>query len=129
MGEEEKTLKATYSDEEIEIILDADRRQVDKFMLHCMNEIKATLVDHTERENIVLAAVESVGGIEGIKARASYVDALIKKADARTMMMTKVSESTVTWALIAFLGFLCMATWHEIVSYTKSLLSITPPKG
>ena len=63
MREEEKTLKATYTDEEIDIILDADRRQVDKFMLHCMNEIKATLIDHTERENIVLAAVETVGGL------------------------------------------------------------------
>ena len=124
MREEEKTLKATYTDEEIDIILDADRRQVDKFMLHCMNEIKATLIDHTERENIVLAAVETVGGLEGIRARASYVDALIEKANSRAAMMRKVSESTVTWALIAFLGFLCLATWNEIVSYAKAFLVV-----
>ena len=124
MREEEKTLKATYTDEEIDIILDADRRQVDKFMLHCMNEIKATLVDHTERENIVLSAVESVGGIDGIRSRAEYVDALIEKTTARAQMMKKVSESTVTWALIAFLGFLCVATWHEIVSYVKAALAV-----
>ena len=124
MNEREKTLKATYTDEEIEIILDADRRQVDKFMLHCMNEIKSTLVDHTERENIVLAAVESVGGIDGIRSRASYVDALIEKTTARAQMMKKVSESTVTWALIAFLGFLCVATWHEIVDYVKAALVV-----
>ena len=124
MREEEKTLKATYTDEEIDIILDADRRQVDKFMLHCMNEIKATLIDHTERENIVLSAVESVGGIDGIRSRAEYVDALIEKTTARAQMMKKVSESTVTWALIAFLGFLCVATWHEIVSYVKAALAV-----
>lgn len=124
MGEEEKTLKATYTDEEIEIILDADRRQVDRFMLHCMNEIKATLIDHTERENIVLAAVDTVGGLSGIKTRAEYVDALIQKTSARAAMMRKVSESTVTWALIAFLGFLCMATWHEIVLFVKSFLVV-----
>ena len=124
MHEREKTLKATYTDEEIEIILDADRRQVDKFMLHCMNEIKATLVDHTERENIVLSAVESVGGIAGVRSRAEYVDALIEKTTARAQMMKKVSESTVTWALIAFLGFLCVATWHEIVDYVKAALAV-----
>ncbi len=122
MGDREQRLKATYSDEEIEIILDADRRQVDKFMLHCMNEIKATLVDHAERGNIVLAAVESVGGIEMIRSRAEYVDALIEKTNSRTAMMRKVSESTVTWALIAFLGFLCVSTWHEIVAYVKAAL-------
>lgn len=124
MHEREKTLKATYTDEEIEIILDADRRQVDKFMLHCMNEIKATLVDHTERENIVLSAVESVGGIAGVRSRAEYVDALIEKTTARAQMMKKVSESTVTWALIAFLGFLCIAAWHEIVDYVKAALAV-----
>ena len=124
MHDREKTLKATYTDEEIEIILDADRRQVDKFMLHCMNEIKATLVDHTEREDIVLSAVESVGGIDGIRSRAEYVDALIEKTTARAQMMKKVSESTVTWALIAFLGFLCVATWHEIVDYVKAALAV-----
>ena len=123
MSDREQRLKATYSDEEIEIILDADRRQVDKFMLHCMNEIKATLVDHTERENIVLEAVESVGGLNMIKSRALYVDALIEKTTARTQMMKKVSESTVTWALIAFLSFLCVASWHEIVAYVKQLLA------
>ena len=122
MREEEKTLKATYTDEEIDIILDADRRQVDKFMLHCMNEIKATLVDHTERENVVLAAVEAVGGIDMIKSRAEYVDALIAKTNSRAAMMRKVSESTVTWALIAFIGFLCVSTWHEIVAYIKAAL-------
>ena len=124
MHDREKTLKATYTDEEIEIILDADRRQVDKFMLHCMNEIKATLVDHTERDNIALSAIESVGGIDGIRSRAEYVDALIEKTTARAQMMKKVSESTATWALIAFLGFLCVAAWHEIVDYAKAALAV-----
>ena len=122
MRDREQRLKATYSDEEIEIILDADRRQVDKFMLHCMNEIKATLVDHTEREAIVVASIESVGGIKMIKSRAEYVDALIAKTNSRAAMMRKVSESTVTWALIAFLGFLCISSWHEIVAYVKAAL-------
>jgi len=121
---ENETLKVTYTDEEIEIILDGDRRKVDRFMLNCMNEIKATLIHHTEKENVVLEAVETVGGIKGIKERADYVDALIKKANVRSAMMQKVSESTVTWALIAFLGFLCMATWHEIVTYVKSFLVV-----
>lgn len=122
MSDQEKRLKATYSDEEIDIILDADRRQVDKFMLHCMNEIKATLVDHTERENVVLDAVESLGGLESMRSRASYVDALIEKTNARSAMMRKVSESAVTWALLGFLGFLCISTWHEIVAAVKSML-------
>jgi len=126
MTENDHTLKVTYTDEEIEIILDGDRRKVDRFMLNCMNEIKRTLIDHTEKENIVLAAVETVGGIKGIKDRAEYVDALIKKANARTDMMNKVSQSTVTWALIAFIGFLGISTWHEIVNYVKAALIVKP---
>lgn len=124
MSEKDNSLKYTYSDEEIEFILDGDRRKVDRFMLNCMNEIKATLISHTEKENVVLEAVEHIGGLQGIENRASYVDALIEKTNSRAAMMRKVSESTVTWALIAFLGFIFMATWHEIVAYVKALLVV-----
>jgi len=124
MSEKDNSLKYTYSDEEIEFILDGDRRKVDRFMLNCMNEIKATLISHTEKDNVVLEAVEHIGGLQGIKNRASYVDALIEKTNSRAAMMRKVSESTVTWALIAFLGFIFMATWHEIVAYVKALLAV-----
>lgn len=126
MTENDNTLKVTYTDEEIEIILDGDRRKVDRFMLNCMNEIKRTLIDHTEKENIVLAAVETVGGIKGIKDRAEYVDTLIRKANIRSAMMEKVSQSTITWALIAFISFLCISTWHEIVNYVKTALMVKP---
>ena len=124
MLEKDNSLKYMYSDEEIEFILDGDRRKVDRFMLNCMNEIKATLISHTEKDNVVLEAVERIGGLQGIKNRASYVDALIEKTNSRAAMMRKVSESTVTWALIAFLGFIFMATWHEIVAYVKALLVV-----
>ena len=125
MTEQDRPLRATYTEEEIEFILDGDRRKVDKFMLNCMNEIKQTLVEHTAREDSIYSALDTVGGISAITTRAQYVDSLIKKANVRAAMMEKVSQSTVTWALLAFLGFLAAATWHEIVTYVKSALVVT----
>lgn len=125
MTEQDHTLKVTYTEEEIDIILDGDRRKVDKFMLNCMNEIRHALIEHKDREDEVYSALNNIGGIKAINERAAYVDALIKKANVRAAMMEKVSQSTVTWALIAFLGFLAAATWHEIVAYVKSALTGT----
>ena len=61
-------------------------------------------------------------GEEAIKARAKYVDSLIKKNNRWAEAFEKISQSTITWALIAFLGFLAMAVWHDIVAAIKMAL-------
>ena len=127
MSEEDKknlSLKTTYTDEEIDILLDGDRRKVDKFMLHCMNEIKSALMDHTQREDLVLDAVKEVGGIDGVKARAAYVDTLIKKEQSRIAMMEKITQSGTVWALIAAFTFIAAALWEYVVKSIKAKLGV-----
>ena len=51
--------------------------------------------------------------------RAEFVDALIRRQDVKTRMMEKVSQSSITWALLAFFGFLAAATWDALVHAIK----------
>ena len=111
-----------FSDEEIEMFLAGDRRQIDRHMLYCLNRIATVLIKHTEKEDAFHDSLAEIGGEDAIKKRADYVDSLIKRNDARTAMMQKVSESAVGWALIAFLGFLAIAVWHDIVEAIKMAL-------
>ena len=127
MAEDDKKsngLQTTYTDEEIDILLDGDRRKVDKFMLHCMNEIKAALMEHTQREDLVLDAVKEVGGIEGVKSRAAYVDTLIKKEQSRIAMMEKITQSGIVWALIAAFSLVAAALWDYAVKSIKAKLGV-----
>ena len=113
-----------FSDEEIEMFLAGDRRQIDRHMLYCLNRIAEVLIKHTEKEDAFQDSLAEIGGEDAIKARAEYVDSLIKRNDTRTAMMQKVSESAVGWALIAFLGFLAMAVWHDVVAAIRTALKV-----
>lgn len=48
---------AIYTDEEIDIFLKGDRRNVDKLLLHGMNNIAAALVPHMAKENSLMAVM------------------------------------------------------------------------
>lgn len=111
-----------FSEEEIEMFLAGDRRQIDRHLLYCLNRIAVVLIDHTKRENAFHDSIAAIGGEEAIKARAEYVDSLIKRNDRWSVAFDKISQSAVTWALIAFLGFLATAVWHDIIAVIKSAL-------
>lgn len=112
-----------YSPGEIEIFLSGDRREVDRLLLHGLNNLAAVLLPHAkheeEREAEFLHVVKELGGFEMIKKRAAFIDGVIKNQEARTSMMEKVSQSSVAYALIAFLGFLGYAVWGSIVEAVK----------
>ena len=107
------------SAEEIEMYLKGDRQEVDRLILFSLNRLAATLVPHAEREERVMAEIDKLGGMETIAARAEYVDAMIARSKAKTQMFDKVAQSSVAWALIAFLGILAAAAWESIVHAIK----------
>ncbi len=102
------------SEEEVELYLRGDRREIDRLILLSINRIAATLIPHAERENRISEQLEALGGMDGIAERARFVDALIEKQKARTQMLWKVAQSGVAWALPVFIGFLAMAVWNSI---------------
>ena len=110
------------SEEEIDIYLKGDPKDVNRIILYNLNRLATVLIPHVEQEEEWRTRFRDLGGFQSLKKRADYVDSLIKRNDARTAMMQKVSESAVGWALIAFLGFLAMAVWHDIVAAIKMAL-------
>lgn len=115
-----------YSPGEIEIFLSGDRREVDRLLLHGLNNLAAVLLPHAkheeEREAEFLHEVEELGGFEMIKKRAAFIDGMIKSQEARISMMEKVSQSSVAYALIAFLGFLGYSIFEAIVAAIRHKL-------
>lgn len=107
------------SAEEIEMYLKGDRQEVDRLILFSLNRLAATLVPHAEREEKVMAEIDKLGGMDAIAARAQYVDEMIARSKAKTRMIDKVAQSSLAWALIAFLGFLAAAVWESIVHAIK----------
>lgn len=105
-----------YSQEEIEIFLSGDRREVDRLLLHGINNLAVVLISHAEREEAIFAPM---GTPEDVRTRTIWVDLQVKKQEKRNSMMQKVAESTTAWALIAFLGFVALASWDSIVSLIK----------
>lgn len=131
------------SDEEIDLMLSGDRRQVDKIMLKSINRLTEVIVPHAlredERDRQFDSVMEQIGGSQSIIARAkvvdniirdaeidaarkAFIDAMIDKQTKRNAMMEKVSTSNVIWASIAFLGYLAYILREAIVAYAKTRL-------
>ena len=117
------------SEEEINLYLQGDRREVDRLILYSLNRLAAAheiqtreCAVHKKRDEDWQEDVERLGGIDKINERAEFVNELIEQSKARRRMMEKVASSTTTWALIAFLGFLVAATWEHIVRAVRTKL-------
>lgn len=102
------------SDEEIELYLRGDRREIDRLILLSINRIAATLIPHAERENKIAEQLAAIGGMYGIAERARFVDALIERQKARNQALWKVAQSGIAWALPVLIGFVAMAIWNAI---------------
>lgn len=102
------------SDEEIELYMQGERREVDRLILLSLNRLAAALIPHTGREDAIYAQLEAIGGMEGIAARARFVDALIERQKARNQAMWKIAQSGVTWALPLLIGFVAVALWNAV---------------
>lgn len=119
MSEKDKFPPRVLSEEEIEMYLKSDRREVDRLILFSLNRLAAALLPHVTNENDFKAQLEQLGGIKGITARAAYVDSLIKKNTAKAMMMEKVSQGTMLWVVLAFLGFVALSVWDSLIHAIK----------
>lgn len=110
MDEPEKLRLTVFSEEAIEAFLKGDRRDIDRLLLHGLNNLGVALIEHAEREEKVFAAMGDVGVI---KRRSDWIDCQIEnarmlneKTAKRIEMMDKVKSGTALWAVIAFLGYL-----------------------
>jgi hypothetical protein len=61
----------------------------------------------------------AMGTLDVVAARARWIDAQIDKEKVKTLMMRKVAESAVTWAFIAFLGFIVVSATSYTIDYIK----------
>ena len=113
---ENKVSLREFTKEEIDIFLAGDRREIDRLLLYGLNNIAHILIPHMEAE---VAISEVLGTPKEVAARVAWIDAQISKQKVKNKMMAKVAESTVGWALVAFLGFLAYATWDYVVDLVK----------
>lgn len=108
-----------FSQEEIDMFIKGDRGDIDRLLLYSMNRIAAVLIPHAEREESFMSLIESTGGMDAVRLRADYVNSLIEKNNKRSAAWEKISQSTTTWALIAFLGFIAVSAWQYVVSLIR----------
>lgn len=106
-----------YTQEEIEIFLSGDRREVDRLLLTGLNNLAKSLLPHMEREE---KTFDIMGNDEVIRTRAEWIDAQVIKMNKRSAMMQKVTEQVGVWVLIAFLGFVAFSVWDHFVDVVKT---------
>ena len=113
-----------YTDEEIDMILHGDRREIDRMLLKGISNIGRILLPYISKQNEIFGAS---GGAESITERRLWVESQIAKSNARTEMMQKVATSSVTWALILFIGFLLASAGHSIIDAIRGTHTALPP--
>ena len=94
--------------------LSGDRREVDRLILYSINRVTAVVIDHVRKEEERNDRIDGIGGFDAITTRAEFVDSLIKRNNRMSAMMEKVAASSISWAVIAFAGFLAFALWESI---------------
>lgn len=109
-----------YTPDEVDIFLSGDRREVDRLLLHGINSLSIVMIRHTEKEEEIFSGM---GDVETIRARRKWVDAQMSKQEKFNAMMDKVATSAVSWALIAFLGFLAYAVWDYTVEHARMAIA------
>ena len=107
------------SDDEIELYLSGDRRQVDRLILTSLNRISTTLLEYTKRGDLIWDSVEDIGGLDGVKSRAEFIDSLIERNKRKAAAWEKVAQSSMVWAVIAIFAFFAQAAWQHIKEQIK----------
>jgi hypothetical protein len=110
-----------YTQEEIEIFLSGDRREVDRLLLHGINNLAVVLISHAEREEDIFMAM---GSGEEVRARTIWIDAQVEKQRISNGRMQRVADSALAYALPLFLGFLALALWDSIVAALETKLGL-----
>lgn len=112
-----------YTEEEINVFLEGDRRTIDRLILHSLNNFAVIFMAHAQKEESIF---EAMGSDDEIRIRTKWIDAEIKKKQKLTEMMDKVITSVGAGVILAFLGFLVHASVSYLVTLAQSKLG-TPP--
>jgi tRNA G18 (ribose-2'-O)-methylase SpoU len=101
-----------YSQQEVDMLIANGGKDVDRLLMHGINNLARVLITHAHREEETLAVM---GSATAVKLRTEWVDAQIAAQVASTRMKTKVIESSLLWAAGVFLLFLANSMWDSIV--------------
>ena len=106
-----------YSTEEIEIFLSGERREVDRLLLHGLNNLAIVMIPHVNRED---ALYESMGSHEKIRQRAAWIDAQIDAQLKRNGMMGRIAEASLIAVFLLFIGYIGVALWDHTVALIQA---------
>lgn len=105
-----------YSSEEVDMFLAGDRRDIDRLLLHGLNNLAIVLIAHANAEEKLLTPL---GTAKEIETRVAWVNAQIREQEVRTGMMRKVAESSLVMAVPAFLLFVLYAVRDSVVQWVQ----------
>lgn len=127
MGDEYKP--HVLSEEEIELYLKGDRREVDRLILYSLNRLAAAnevqtlqCAQHKAQAEEWDETIMGLGGTKAISDRARFVDAMILRQEKRRAMMERVIQAAWFWVIPAFLAFVAASMWDSIISAIKARL-------
>ena len=100
------------SDEEIEMYLKGDRKDIDRLILYSLNRLvdvqeqqMQKLDCHQTKEEMWTGVIEQLGGVEGVRDRAKVVNAIIEKANMEAELAQEAKKvfvgTGIKWALRA----------------------------
>ena len=100
------------SDEEIEMYLKGDRKDIDRLILYSLNRLvdvqeqqMQKLDCHQTKEEMWTTAIDQLGGIGGVRDRAKVVNAIIEKANMEAELAQEAKKvfvgTGIKWALRA----------------------------
>jgi len=115
MSREQYNIKV-YSEEEINLYLEGERRHVDRLLLEGLNSITKVLIVHANKEEEVL---EELGTPEQIKLRRLWIDARIKRQENIDKLINRVVEGAALWAVLGALGIVFIAIGNYVVDVVK----------
>jgi hypothetical protein len=115
-----------YSSEEIDLFLCGDRRNVDKLLLHGLNNIARILIPHIAYEDRIF---DSLGTLEDIKIRKEWIDAEIRKKETAASFyeqMTLELGKKSAWVLMLVIVAMFVFWWN---GHTPDIMHLPNPLG
>lgn len=111
----------TYTEEEIELLMSGEKREIDKLLLHGISSIAAVLIPHMEKEDEMWKAL---GDLPTIRLRGEWIDEQIARQKIKNAMMHKVVESSILWALPLLLLFFAISIGNELMEMIRTKLTM-----
>lgn len=123
-----------YTDEQMELMLAGDRRDIDRLIIRGLNTLTAvflTFRDTEFRPHLMAESsmVKALGTPAEVESRRIWLDLQIKREQQRQRLRAKVLESSVLWALPIVLSFMLLAFSDGLRTRFVEWLSTPPSVG